>query len=199
MYQSRKSSDDDESQGFWSVALETYTFVIGNCNTENYSGVTMPFFILGSIFMPLILLNMLIALMGNTYNAANEKGVAIDSKEKISMISEIALTVIQFRKLFHLFCCRKRKVSPRYLFLVEPFENSAENDVSLEEKMREMINTVAFELKSEFKSEFGEVKSITEKFGSQIHNLIRNIPYGSLKENDIEKSLSEGNEEIVIK
>src|SRR5690606_13710001 len=70
MYQSRKLKEE-ESLDFWDVAIETYTFAIGNYDTENYSGVTMPFFILGSIFMPLILLNMLIALMGNTYNAAN--------------------------------------------------------------------------------------------------------------------------------
>ena len=96
----------------------------------------MPFFIIGSIFMPLILLNMLIALMGNTYNAAHENAVAIDTKEKISMISEIASTVIQFLRLFHLpVCCKKiNKSSPRYLLLVEPFEDCDERIFHLKKK-----------------------------------------------------------------
>lgn len=66
------------------MALEPYTFAIGNYDTENYSEVTMSFFILSYIFMPFILLNMLIAFMGNTYNVANENAVAIDTSEKIS-------------------------------------------------------------------------------------------------------------------
>ena len=177
MYQSRKLSDDDENLDFSSVALETYTFAIGNYDTSNYSGVTMPFFIMGTILMPLILLNMLIALMGNTYNAATENAVAIDTKEKISMISEIASTVIQFRKLFRLLLCRtKRKTSPRYLLVVEPFEDRDENDVTLEEKIRGMIETAVLQIDEkmdELKSEFSEklMKSMTEKIESQFDKL----------------------------
>ena len=93
------------------------------------------------------------------------------------MISEIASTVIQFRKLFRLLLCRtKRKTSPRYLLVVEPFEDRDENDVTLEEKIRGMIETAVLQIDEkmdELKSEFSEklMKSMTEKIESQFDKL----------------------------
>ena len=117
--------------------------------------------------------------MGNTYNAAHENAVAIDTKEKISMISEIASTVIQFLRLFHLpVCCKKiNKSSPRYLLLVEPFEDCDENDVSLEEKINNIENSVV------------DLKSTTEKLVSKIDKLEQKIN-SSFKGNEAQTGIS---------
>ena len=125
MYQSRKASGTDDLN-FWEVALEMYTFGIGSYDDMLYSGVTMPFFIIATILMPLILLNMLIAFMGDIYGKAKDDAVAINAKERIAMISEISSTVIQLRKIFRWINRRTTQGSSQlyYILIAEPYETN---------------------------------------------------------------------------
>ena len=42
-------------------------------NQTDYSGMAKSFFVIFQVVMPILLLNMLIAMMGNTYAIVNEK------------------------------------------------------------------------------------------------------------------------------
>ena len=164
MYQSRNASGTDDLT-LWGVALEMYTFGIGSYDDTNYSGVTMPFFIIATILMPLILLNMLIALMGDIYGKANEDAVAINAKEKIAMISEISSTVIQLSKLWS-FVTRRGAADTQqqyFMLIVEPYEanEGSETVEKLIEKqsaeiqsLKEQLDSGLKTLKSDMKKEF---------------------------------------------
>jgi len=55
----------------WFLILVIFQYSI--LNLSNYSNMAKFFFVLFQILMPILLLNMLIAMMGNTYAAVNEK------------------------------------------------------------------------------------------------------------------------------
>ena len=164
MYQSRRASDT-EDLNFWEVALEMYTFGIGSYDSSNYSGVTMPFFIIATFLMPLILLNMLIALMGDTYGRSKENATSIDIKERIAMISEMATTVIQIRKIFEWITFRKGQTTfqKQYLLVVEPYEQIEEN-MTVEERIDEIkqqnidLKTVVLQLKADMDGRFNRLE-----------------------------------------
>ena len=166
IYQSREADDADTS--FWDVALEFYTFGIGSFDSSNYSGVTLPFFILATILMPLILLNMLIAIMGDSYGNANESAVAIDAKERIAMISEISSTVVQLKKIGDFF--RPKRLIIRktlYLLRVEPFESkeekvSAEDLIKIQDTRIQGAKTEIAAVKNDLEDVKSEIKSISE-------------------------------------
>ena len=49
-----------------------YTLIYGDLNSKDYYGVAMPFFVLVSFLQALVLLNLIIAVMGDTYDRVRE-------------------------------------------------------------------------------------------------------------------------------
>ena len=161
MYQSRKET---ESPDFWDVALEMYTFGVGTYDNSNYSGITMPFFILATILMPLILLNMLIALMGDIYERAKEDAVCINAKERIAMISEISSTVIQLKKIYRWITRRPERTDRQkyYILIVEPYE--VHEDIMTVENLMERQNAKIQIMQDQLALIGSGVKSLKDKF-----------------------------------
>ena len=61
---------------------------IGGFNTESYSGLTYIFFFFHSVLNPLLMLNLLISIMGFTFDKVNGNVQIADSRELASMILE---------------------------------------------------------------------------------------------------------------
>ena len=186
MYQSRLASGDETS--FWDVALEFYNFGIGAYDASNYSGVTLPFFIIATIMMPLVLLNMLIAIMGDIYGSAKDEAVAIDAKERIAMISEISSTSVQIRKIARYFSCWRRKLTdPKniYILVAEPYE-SKEDKPTIEDLITTK-NAEIDEVKDEIvtvKTDIGEMKSELKTITENLQKLIEG-PTGKFSLNSV--------------
>ena len=166
MYQSRNAADPGDTT-FWSVALEMYTFGIGSYDDTNYSGVTMPFFILATLLMPLVLLNMLIAIMGDSYGRAKDDAVSIDAKERVAMISEISSTAIQVKKIASFLTRRSLKEPQKfYVMTVEPYEAQEAKD-SVEDLISEQ-NTKIQAVKDEMQSNMIDIKKEIQMNGRSV-------------------------------
>ena len=66
----------------------------------------MPFFILVSFLQALVLLNLIIAVMGDTYERVCENRQSVDAKERLSLIYEYSLLS---QTISNCQLCRKRK------------------------------------------------------------------------------------------
>lgn len=58
-----------------------YLLMYGDFDTENYDGASWFLFICASIFMPLVMLNLLIAIMSDTYERVTSGLLEADGKE----------------------------------------------------------------------------------------------------------------------
>jgi len=169
MYHSRNgqaAEDNTENeQNFGSVLLEMYTLIYGGWDDTNYSGTTMPFFILVTFLQALVLLNLIIAIMGDTYDRVLENLPTVDARERLSLIYEICVLKVQLRKVLRRFPCVKRRnnaavgVDPnedyfsdnkRLLLVIQPFENEDQAAVASTGEWAGKIK----ELKKDFQKSF---------------------------------------------
>ena len=70
-YQARSSALDNEVN-FGAALLEVYMLFLGDWDSDSYDSVTMPFFIIVTVALTLIMLNMIIAIMGDTFSRVQE-------------------------------------------------------------------------------------------------------------------------------
>ena len=91
-FQDRRAIGDDsiDFDNFAGDLLEMFYLVFTGGTTTDYSGVMIPFYLLVTVFFCLILLNLIISIMGNTFSRVNENYDLIELKERINMLLEVA-------------------------------------------------------------------------------------------------------------
>ena len=62
----------------------------GDWDLDNYADATLSFFIIITLFLPLVLLNLLVAIMSDTYAKIQENSEVIDIKGRINLSLELA-------------------------------------------------------------------------------------------------------------
>ena len=94
--------------------LESYNVVYSEFGDNAYETIEQAAFtIIVSIFLSVVLLNLLIAIMGNSYERVQDNQVPADNQEKIKQI----VGALQKRKL----CVRRKpKINGSFLFMVMP-------------------------------------------------------------------------------
>ncbi len=102
--------------------LNSYMLLFSNFDLEEISTGTMFYLLITIAVVCIVLLNMLIAIMGNTFGEVEERSTLVDSKEVLELITEN----IKMKKLVSLFKLNSRKVhvngeenQKRYLFYAE--------------------------------------------------------------------------------
>ena len=65
-----------------------YLIMYGDFSVDGYSTSKWILFVFSSIFMPLVMLNMLIAIMSDTYERVSSGMIEADGKELNSLILE---------------------------------------------------------------------------------------------------------------
>jgi hypothetical protein len=73
---------------FFFYATTFYDLNIGNANTSGFDYLAWAFYVIVSIFNPLIMVNLLISILGSTYDEVKGEEVVNDSRELISLILE---------------------------------------------------------------------------------------------------------------
>ena len=94
-YQSRLNSTLEavfEERSFGNELLETYTLLLGDWDLDFYTPTTMPFFVMVTLILTLIMLNMVIAIMADTFTRVQENSKVVNYKERLTMTTE-ALSV----------------------------------------------------------------------------------------------------------
>ena len=77
-----------EDKSLNEVLLNTYILNYGEFNTDDYNSGEWVVFFIASMSNPLILLTMLVAIMGDTYDKVQEQQLVADSKEMAELVLE---------------------------------------------------------------------------------------------------------------
>ena len=106
-YQSRKQIPGQEVtfRDFGSDMFIVYNMFYGDWDSDEYPDSLIPFFMIVSFLLTLVLLNMVIAIMGDTYDRVKDNLVVVDTRERLSMIQEAAIMMKQCKRLLSFICC----------------------------------------------------------------------------------------------
>lgn len=83
--------EDNRDQNFYVTFVDTYSTTLGNTSTEGYSQLEWLFYVLITLFNFIIMLNLLISILSDTYNRVKEQEIIADGQELASMILEVEL------------------------------------------------------------------------------------------------------------
>lgn len=164
---------------------KTYDIIYGKWDLGEYHQVMVPFFLLVSLFLPLVLLNMLIAIMGSTYGSVMETRGLIDGQEKLGMIHEVMAVRNQVWKFWQALKCAKRKSQEEYKRVAQ-----IEDLGAIERETEKRVFLVSVEkadhdddqeeytiarLTSRMKELHHEISSVRADLSAQIKNEIRGV------------------------
>ena len=100
--------------------LETYLLMYAQFEVTDHGFGQIFFFVIATLLLSVILLNMIIAVMNDTFNNVHESHDLTDGKEKVLLILECIVMRIFFRK-FRLRRNRQndKDCHPKYLYFIE--------------------------------------------------------------------------------
>ena len=113
---------------FPDLLMESFLIDFGDFSSDEYSPLAQIIFILGVVFVPLILMNMLIAIMGDTYDRVMEDLSRRDLQELASLV----YTYLLIRPFLCCCCCCccccycKKKETWKYLWSTSETDESEE-------------------------------------------------------------------------
>ena len=105
--------------------LHVYRLDFGDFNLDNYSALDLAIFILAVLVVPLVFLNMLIAIMGDTFDRVKEESGRRDFQEIAGLIYRyeiIAYSLCKWRKLKSIW---------KYIFVSEDVKHSGEEAIDV--------------------------------------------------------------------
>lgn len=82
-------TDEGTESPFAANLKEIYRLAYGDFGPDEYSPAKWLVFVIATFFLPLLMLNMVIALMGDTFGRVKEASAAVDMKEKARMVLEV--------------------------------------------------------------------------------------------------------------
>ena len=89
-YQSIHRYSNSENLDFWDYFLNAFKLNLGELNTDEAQGIMgWTLFIIVSIINPVIMLNLLISIMGDTYGRVKDGKIVADARQLASMILEV--------------------------------------------------------------------------------------------------------------
>ena len=89
---------------FTTYLLITFNLIYSNSDPSDFSASQLVFFVIITVLLAVILLNMLIAIMSDTYERVQGTSVLAEGKEKVSLIFEATIIMRAIGKL-----CKRRK------------------------------------------------------------------------------------------
>jgi len=85
---SSKDPQPDTTESFLENLKITYRLAFADFSPEEYTSLEWFMFVLGSCFIPLVLFNLIIAIMGDTYDRVQTSAKCVDLKEQANLILE---------------------------------------------------------------------------------------------------------------
>lgn len=169
----------------WDSFYEVYDVVYGNWDRNHFQGVAIPFYFLLTMFVPLVLLNLFISIMGDTYERVIDSLPSVDAKERLSMIQEAMAVRVQCVKTMEYLCSTRQNYLKKlkaqaltqasqncFLLVIKPYAGRAGHGVQnfpLEEPefnnkrieyqlAKEEVDNYKREIFQEFTSLYAQVK-----------------------------------------
>lgn len=125
---------------YFPFLTDTYIINFGQMNTENYNKLQWFYFLLVTVLNPIIMLNLLISVMSDTYGRVQEDLAIADALELSCMIKEVELLMFWRRKI-------KTK---KYLHIcdLEQSENQSGNEQKMLKNVQKVIRDLSYEIKN---------------------------------------------------
>jgi len=118
-----QENDGDETLG--DTLLYTYSILYGNYSFDEIKFPELLFLLLVAFALSVVLMNMLIAIMGDTYGKVQERLKFSDSQAKLEMILETIHMKRAFIK-FGLYCFKEKEASLKNTYLYVVHEKDAQ-------------------------------------------------------------------------
>jgi len=175
----------DNSKTFGESLLEAYNLLYYSYDTTGYNVGQMFYFVVVTIIATMVLLNMLLALIWDSYARVQEKSVLTDSQELLDMIEENINMVRAIERLFGRFNQQQpvsrtssdyerlrdddhpesQNKNKKYMFFVEEAEEEEEQEVVTK------VESQIIEQKKKVKNE--EEVYVEGKYSSKLSHLLR--------------------------
>ena len=139
-----KAKDQVEEGSIW-IEAETktmYRMIFGDFDVDGYTDIEWFFFFLSTFLIPLVLMNLLISIMGDTFGRVLEGKVPADYKEKVGL-------VLEFENLLF---WRRNKVSMNYLHIIRYRGTGGEDGDATVEAITEAKDEIKEKLDEGFNS-----------------------------------------------
>jgi len=164
--------------------LNSYVFLYASFSTARFNDSQIVYFVIITMILSVVLLNMLIAIMGNTFGEVQSKSLLTDSQEKSSLILES----IAVRRALRTTCCKRKKdknirrkytskyslmrqTKNRYLFSCEEHKGDDDEDETYGEwegHMNKLRNYIKGEVKFQSGENIKMVKEVEGKFDKKL-------------------------------
>ena len=145
--------------------MHAFLLDFGDFSSDQYSPIEQCIFILSAITVPLILLNMLIAIMSDTFERVKEQQSKRDFQEMIGLVYRYETIAIHI-------CCRKKKANP-WKYIYYSTEARKEDDATVD-LWQGRIKGIKNELERMQKKHAATDKKI-EEWQKQNENYFKNI------------------------
>lgn len=123
----------------------TYLLILGSFDTSNFNDVAdWVFFMLRTICMTLVLLNLLIAIISNAYEEVKERKEFFDIKEKLSIISDFENFMSKI--------LRRISTIPHYKYQIVAFYSEKESGQEIVEHLVDKVEVMEDRLKDKMRS-----------------------------------------------
>jgi WD40 repeat protein len=126
----RVLKEKDESQFFYLTA--SWEINVGGFDTSNYGIIMYLAFFLHTVINPLIMLNLLISILGDTFERVSEKTVVADCKELAGMVLECEL----------LYIMNRNKTQRSYIHICEGLKDTFKTDNSMMRKLKDKLKSM---------------------------------------------------------
>jgi Ion transport protein len=114
-----------QSRNFSSQFLSVYSLIYANFSFDSYSTSQINLAVGFTIMLSIVLLNLMIAIMGDTYGKVQAKHTLTEGIEKLSLIMEAMIMKRPFARLFHKwFGYEYQSDEKTYLYFAEIEENT---------------------------------------------------------------------------
>jgi WD40 repeat protein/signal transduction histidine kinase len=140
-----------DNGSFGNDLMEMFYLIFTGGTPSYYQGVAIPFYVIVTILQCLILINLIISIMGNTFSKLNDNFELINLREKINMLLELAdeshiimkkLKLITKKKTnSYLENPNKESLAGMFFLVIEKFEVINESD-DLSERIAAMKSEV---------------------------------------------------------
>lgn len=94
----------DRTQTFGDHLLDIYIMIYANSDPTEFTPAQVAYYVIFTAILAIILLNMLIAIMTDTYDKVLEKSILAEGREKVSLILEATVLMRSLKKM-----CKKRQ------------------------------------------------------------------------------------------
>ena len=157
----------DRETSYNTHLLTSYRLLYSDYDLDNFESTgELLFFLTVIALVCIVLLNMLIALMGNTFNSVTERRVMVDSKELLELIAEnmkiqriIGLLLSKSSKKYQITSLKK------YLFYAE---QKGEEEFAEDNKMEDEIKA----LKEYMDEQFTHLRAFQLEQAQQLNGLV---------------------------